>query len=355
MKIGIFTGRLLDPLHPRIVSYIEFFDNHGLNYEIVPPVNNQILSRINWFSLYFFDLYSTLRNRKKIKLYDIILIQDLKYLPLARLAKKKKKTVIYETLDNNVVLRGYQLLKKLPFLTVLKNSIISHYSLKEKKIAFNHCDKIIVNSKALVKYFEGKAQLIYYCSSFETIKTKNNAKLKPALLYLGEFSLEKGADDVIALQKKLEIELYIFGTIRNHSIKESILGNNKIYNTTRLNHKELILRLEDLLRQYYLIGTSFIKPVHLSYATQEANKEIDYLAMGIPIIGNHREPTEEKILAGCGIFLENDHQLKQLFSDEDFRKKLSLNCLNYYVGNYSITLFNTGIDKALSQFTDKNE
>ena len=355
MKIGIFTGRLLDPLHPRIGSYIDYFEKHGLKYEIVQPEKNPILSRINWLCLYFFDLYSVYSNQKKLKLFDVIFIQDLKYLPLAKLAKKQKKKVIYETLDNNVILRGYQLLKKLPFLNPFNKAIMRFYAMKEKKLAFSYCDAIIVNSLALVKYFDNRPHLVYYCSSFETILGKNNAKLNPALLYLGEFSFEKGADDVLLLQQRLGIELFIFGTISNNSIMDSVLRNKMIRHENRLSHKELVLKLEVLLKQYYLIGTSFIKSIHLSYATQEANKEIDYLAMGIPIIGNHREPTEEKILSGCGIFIEQEQQLDRLISNENLREKLSLNCINYYTGNYSSTIFNSAIDKTFSQFSDKKE
>lgn len=355
MKIGIFTGRLLDPLHPRVGSYIDFFEKRGLDYEIVPPSKNRILSRINWLSLYFFDLYSVYCHRKKLVLYDLIIIQDLKYLPLAKLAKKKKRKVIYETLDNNVILREYQLLKKFPILKIFSKAIIKSYIRKEKKIAFTYCDKIIVNSKTLVKYFDDRADLIYYCSSFETIGIKNNVKLNPALLYLGEFSYEKGAKDVIKLQQNLGIELYIFGTIRNSSLSEAVFKNNLIHHVNRISHKELILEIEDLCKKYFLIGTSFIKPVHLSYATQEANKEIDYLAMGIPIIGNHRQPTEEKILSGCGIFIDDEQSLRHLISDEDFRDKLSVNCMNYYSRYYSYSNFNSAMDNAFSQFIDKKE
>jgi hypothetical protein len=355
MKIGIFTGRPLNPLHPRIGSYIDFFEKRGLNYEVIPPSKNSILSRINWLSLYFFDLYSVYCHRKNLAQYDLIFIQDLKYLPLAKLAKKKKRKVIYETLDNNVILRGYQLLKRFPVLKIFGKAIIRLYIRKEKKIAFSYCDKIIVNSKALVTYFDGRADLIYYCSSFETIGIKNNVKLKPALLYLGDFSYEKGAKDVIELQQNLGIDLYVFGTIRERSLSEAVSINNLIHHVERISHEELVLKIEDLCIKNFLIGTSFIKSIHLSYATQEANKEIDYLAMGIPIIGNHRQPTEEKILSGCGVFIEDEPGIRQLISDEDLRYKLSVNCKDYYYGNYSIDNFNSETDNIFSQFIDKKE
>jgi hypothetical protein len=180
-------------------------------------------------------------------------------------------------------------------------------------------------------------------------------KLKPALLYLGDFSYEKGAKDVIELQQNLGIDLYIFGTIRERSLSETVLKNNMIHHVERISHEELVLKIEDLCIKNFLIGTSFIKSIHLSYATQEANKEIDYLAMGIPIIGNHRQPTEEKILSGCGVFIEDEPGIRQLISDEDLRYKLSVNCKDYYYGNYSIDNFNSETDNIFSQFIDKKE
>lgn len=355
MNIGIFTGRIIDPLHPRIVSYFDFFEKRGLTCQLVPQAKNRILSRINWFSLHFFDLYSVYCHRKKLAFFDVVIIQDLKYLPLARYARKKNKRVIYETLDNNVSLRAYQLCKKLPFLKPLEKSITAYFTRKERCYAFGFCDKIIVNSKALVQYFDDRADLIFYSSSFETIGIKNNVKLNPALLYLGEFSYDKGAAEMMELRNKLGINLFIFGTIQGNSLSEAISGNNMIHHVNRLSHGELSPRIEDLLKIYFLIGTSLIKPVHFSYATQEANKEIDYLAMGIPIIGNHRKPTEEKIIAGCGIFIEDDKGCADVISNEGFRNKLTINCKNYYSMYYSYNHFNKAMSDAFSSFIDKQE
>jgi len=346
MKIGIFTGRTISPLHPRIESIIGYLKREGISFEIIPPLKRSFFSRINWFSLWFFDNHSIRSHRKKIKLYDVVFIQDLKYLPLAKAAKRNNKFVIYETLDNNVALRLYDLKKKLPVLKPFSNCINKFFTSYEKKYASKYCDKVIVNSKALREYFENKAELIYYCSSFEILKECNNEQKLPALIYLGEFSVEKGADDVLRISTQFQIPLFIFGTIRSNNHKIAINSNSLVKHTDRISHKELTLQLENLLRNYFLIGTSFIKPVHFSYATQEANKDIDYLSMGIPIIGNHRLPTEEKILAGCGVFLEDNIKIEQLISDQKFRSVLSKRCKEYYNTYYSISEFETKIDNA---------
>lgn len=128
-----------------------------------------------------------------------------------------------------------------------------------------------------------------------------------------------------------------------------------IRHTDRINHKELVQKLSDLTGRFFLAGISIIRPIHLSYATQEANKDIDYLSVGIPIIGNHRLPTEEKILSGCGIFQEDEIKLKQLISDKSFRKELTVNCVDYYNRHYSEAICNKGIANVFSDFTDISE
>jgi len=355
MKIGIYTGRSLNPIHPRLESIVHFFNENGIEYDIIPPSYHRILSKINWLSLYLFDTYSVLANSKKVKLYDTIFIQDLKYLPLSKYSKKNKKCVIYETLDNNVSLRLYDLLKKLPVLKPFQKCVSKFFVSREKKYVYKYCDKVIVNSKALLQYFDNKAELIYYSSSFEAIKIKNDKTKPSALIYLGEFSFDKGADDVLKISKQFGVPLFIFGTIRSVELLTAISNDNSIHHSERINHTELILRLEDLLNKYYLIGTSFIKSVHYSYATQEANKDIDYLSLGIPIIGNHRLPTEEKVLAGCGVFLEDESKINMLLSYQVFRENVTKNCREYYNSFYSLNEFNSRIGQIFSSHNKSKE
>jgi glycosyltransferase involved in cell wall biosynthesis len=347
MKIGIFTSRSTNPMHPRLEAFTRYFEMQKIDYEIIPLQNHSIFSRLNWISLYFFDIWSVLRNKRKLKFYDVVFIQDLKYLPLARFAKLKKKKVIYETLDNNVHLREYYLEKRFPLLRHFRKIIIESFTRKEKNLAFRYCDKIIVNSKALNEYFNDRAHILFYYSSFESIDITNNIENIPALLYLGAFSLEKGAAELIELQKKLDLDLFIFGTIDNHNLQKVVDGSLKIHHTERIAHDKLSEEMEKLLQRYFLLGISLIKPVHFSYATQEANKDIDYLSLGIPLIGNHRKPTEEKILSGCGVFIENTDDLNKIISDETFRARLSKNCKNYYFSHYSKDEFLRGLENVL--------
>jgi glycosyltransferase involved in cell wall biosynthesis len=352
MKIGIFTPRTLAPMHPRLAAFTEYFNEKNISYDLIPTKKHSIYSRLNWISLYFFDNYSILKNRKKIADYDLILINDLKYLPIARYGKHGNKSVIYETIDNNVFLRAYSLRKKIPCTGLFMKRIISRFSEKEIRLALDCCDRIIVNSKALQEYFIKKTDLLYYYSPFENAGIVNDYKKLPALLYLGEFSAEKGAEDILRLREKLGAELFIYGNLRADNLRAAILNCPHIKHSGKIDHTDLITQIKGLSEKYFLLGASFIKPVHQSYATQEANKDIDYLALGIPIIGNHRKPTEEKILSGCGIFAEDEDGLKQLLSDENFRNVLSGNCYDYYSRYYSKKNFREGLDRIFGNYVN---
>lgn len=349
MRIGIFTPRSIKPLHPRLAAFLEYFEEKGLRYDLIGSYRSKIFSRLNWISLFFFDNWSIYRNRKKIRDYEIVIINDLRFLPLASKAKRHNKTVIYETIDNNVSLRSYSLRKKIPFTGLFMNSIVRYYSEKEQKLASEFCDEIVVNSRALREYFNNKAEILFYYSSFEDVTIKNDPTKKTALLYLGEFSEEKGAIEVLDLREKLDVNLFIFGSVRSEKLRK-MLNNSKVFQTERISHAELREKLISLFNEWFLTGVSFIRPVHLSYATQEANKDIDYLALGIPLIGNHRLPTKEKIEAGCGIFPENEVDLKRLLIDSDFKKTLSVNCRGYYHNNYSKEQFRKGLDKVFGKY-----
>jgi len=350
MKIGIFTPRTLVPMHPRLAAFTEYFREKGFSYDLVPAQKHFLFSRLNWKSLFFFDDYSVLKNRKKIKDYDMILINDLKYLPIARFGKDLKKPVIYETIDNNVSLRAYSLRKKIPFTGLFMNRITSHFSSKEIDYAMNCCERIIVNSKALQEYFSNKADLVYYYSPFEDTGIHNDSNNKPGILYLGEFSEEKGAEDVLKLRENMKIPLFIFGNVRSEIIRNSIVKNRDVKHFGKLDLTDLTIRIRGLSEKYFLLGASFIKPVHQSYATQEANKDIDYLSLGIPIIGNHRKPTEEKIMSGCGVFAEDEPGLKRLLTDAEFRKELSANCHQYYLRHYTKKNFQECLERVFGKY-----
>jgi len=340
--ILILTPYSFNPLHPRLEYIEKYLIKNGYNvkkYNL--KCENRIINKFNWLSLTFFQVPSFFKSIKYLWNYKketkIVYIQDLQYLPIALIAKVFRKKVIYDTLDNNVELNFYHLsnrfvvLKKLTFIKII-------VSFLEKILAKYFCDEVLVNSKALVEYFEPiETNLLYYTSPFENNFFNKNQK-EIAFLYLGSFSIDKGALEILNFIKKYNYKLYIFGDTTEDILSEIVDSSNIVYNS-RVSSEELVKALENLYKQYSLIGFSIIHDVHYSYATQEANKDIDYLAMGIPIIANYRKPTKEKIDAGCGVFIDDEVNIKNLLDNKEFYQKVSDNCTEYYNQNYAQNIF----------------
>lgn len=339
MKVGIFTPYSLNPIHPRTEMYLSFFDRTGIE-----AILEQGEGRHGFFStllsktfINMFDFSAVVCLSKKIKHYDCILIQDLKYLPLAIPAKWKGRKVIYESLDNSVFIRVHNQRKNvyyglIRFLTPVFCGI-------EKMLCRIFTKVVVVNSAALKKYFNNKALLVFYSSPFESSGIRNNPLCEPAILYLGAVSHDKGIDEILNLSDRYKLRVFIYGDCQELKIREELESKPQITWAKRMNSSMLKKELEMLTRKYYLIGTSMIRPVHVSYATQEANKEIDYMSMGIPFIGNHRLTTSEKIEAGCGVFVEDTDSINTLLNDEADRNLKTANSLQYYEKNYSIREF----------------
>jgi glycosyltransferase involved in cell wall biosynthesis len=340
--ILILTPYSFNPLHPRL-EYIENYltkNGHRVKkYNL--KCENRVINKLNWLSLTFFQvpsffksIYYLWKHRREAK---IVYLQDLQYLHISILAKAFGYKVVYDTLDNNVELNFYHLSNRFKFfkkLSFIKRVI----SFLEKQISNYMCDEIIVNSKALVEYFEpNRVNLIYYTSPFEK-RFEFSMREEVAFLYLGAFSKDKGAYDILDFMNNRESKLYIFGDTSKDILKKIEKSKNIIYKA-RVSSSILEKELETLFAKYYFIGFSLIKEVHYSYATQEANKDIDYLTMGIPLIGNYRVPTKEKIDAGCGVFIDDSENIERLLSDKKFYKTVSSNSLNYYGQNYSQNIF----------------
>lgn len=340
MSIGIFTPYSLDPIHPRLEMLCSVLKQHGLSMSII---NNS--QKTTFFSrwgkrlfLGFYDIAAVLKSIKAIDRFDLIYVQDMAYLPLILFAKIKGKIIIYETLDNNVYLRFYNLVTE---YSIFKNFffIRSFFKKIEKFVSQKLAHCTIVNSKALNKYFSGKAFILYYSSPFEKMpmRTKTErASNKPVnFIYLGWFCKSKGALDIVRFIEKYEIDCWIFGTITEKEIRKLVYENEYIHFYDRMESSFLKIELIKLRESYDLLGFSLIKNVHYSFSTQESNKDIDYIAMGVPIIGNHRGPTESKILAGCGIFYENELEIAAVLKDARLRSQLAQNCKKLYARHYS--------------------
>lgn len=335
MNAVIFTPNSTDPIHPRLKFVYDQLSCCCENVSIInhSKVNSKWDYAINSIFFWFFDLNAIIRSIRHIKQYDFLFIQDLRLVPLLLFIPPKKKFMVYETLDNSVHWHYYHLSRKYSLFKYLR-FIPSVFSKIEKKIAFR-ANSIIVNSDALYEYFEQKAAIVYYSSNLEDTGLINNSANKPALLYLGGFTTDKGALETILLKKHLGIPLIVIGNISEKEVSDLLDNNENIVYEKSLSQDDLCLRMKELLKEYYLIGVSLIKPVHYSYATQEANKDIDYLSLGIPIIGNERAPTFKKISAGCGFLYNDNENILKLINDLKERDLITATCISYYKANFS--------------------
>jgi len=340
--ILILTPYSFNPLHPRLEYIEKYLIKNGYKvkkYNL--RCENRVIDKLNWLSLTFFQVPSFFKSFKYIwrhrKETELIYIQDLQNLPISIVAKLFGKKVIYDTLDNNVELNFYHISNRFTFLrkvSFVKNIVI----FIEKKISYYFCDKTIVNSKALVKYFSPyDAELIYYTSPFEK-RFKVDIGNEVAFLYLGAFSLDKGAKEILDFVELYNYKFFIYGDTSEDILTRVSMLSNVFYHE-RVSSQELFLELNTLFKKYCLVGFSMIHNVHYSYATQEANKDIDYLAMGIPLIANHRKPTAEKIDAGCGVYMEDEKNIERLLNDEEYYTTVSKQCIGYYNKFYAQDIF----------------
>lgn len=341
-KILFITAN--NPNHPRIKSILNVLVN---DIEVKAIKDDRKAKLLNLLTnLNFFDIANTFKYRKLVNDYDIIFIQDMRMLLLSFFAKRRRKIVLYDSLDNMPHLRFYQLTKINSFFKKL--SFIRRIVIQlEQYVIAKYCDKVIVNSDALQTYYKKDTSVLYYTSPFENFFTNNDSKNPIASLYLGIFSEEKGAFEILEFIKKYNFRLYIFGSIKNNKILKEVQDNPLIYHKTRIPIEELKNELSRLLEQFFLVGFSLIKPVHYSYKTQEANKDIDYLALGIPIIGNTRKPTYSKLKVGCGILYDKDEDIKDFLELPLLRKRVKQKCLEYYANHYAFSLFKSLLTKEL--------
>jgi len=352
MKIGIFTPYSLNPIHPRLNSLKDVLNKTKDTFSFLqyPKAGNNLWHKLNWLFLGYFDIGAIIKARKALNKLDIVYIQDLSYLPIVIFAKRRGMKVIYETLDNNVCLRFYLLerhwygFRYFAFISYL-------FKIIERCLAEKFADEIIVNSRALKEYFRGHAKLIYYTSPLENIVRYNNPMNPPAFLYLGAFTIDKGAAEILDLCGRYNNMLYILGEIKDKILFTEAMQCSFVVLIHKLSPIDLREQINQLLNKYYLIGLSLIHPTNYSYKTQEANKEIDYLACGIPLIGNYRQPTAEKILNGCGVFFNRREQIDRLLNEPEFKSTISSQAKEYYFKHYSQAIFSRRLSSVLKSQT----
>jgi len=349
-NVGIFTPYSLKPIHPRLESIIIALNKTSNKVSIhQSPIKKTVTKKIlNMLVLNFIDLYAVLKLAKETKQVDVVFIQSFRYLPLAIFAKYHNKKVIYETLDNNVHLWFYYLIQQFSLLRKLP-SPIKCFEYIEKRLAYHFTDDTIVNSTALMDYFENKANLIYYSSPLEGVYQDISPERPTCLIYIGWFCEMKGAYIMLELAKQLNSPLIIYGRITEEKVRIAAEEEEAAIVHGHLSSIDLKKELSILFTRYNAVGLSLTKSVNQSNATQEINKDIDYMALGIPIIGNARGPTAEKINNGCGLFYEDLLESPALIEDTDQLSNLSKKEIQLYKQRYSTKQFEVQINRIISK------
>lgn len=324
-KVAIFTTNSVEKLHPRIEMEKSILEENGYSVVIVRSTERRegfIWEIINLFTLKYFKWRAIHRFKHQINDCDIAHIYDYQLLPLAKRAFKRGKKVIYETLDDNVHLNYFAVSQKLPFLKLFKGLIIRFASNYERRITEKFCCQVIVNSPNLIEKFN-KEKVVYipYSSPMQGINVQEFSPEKETVfLYLGKLTEGKGARIYKDLIEKHDLKLLFFGKAYDAISKDFIKNDSRVECKGNLTSTELKIELEKIFNLYNPVGLSIILPENESYKWQEANKDIDYIAMGIPFIGNDRPPTLAKIENGAGV----------LFSDTDSVNELLTNHNNFY-------------------------
>lgn len=347
-KIIFVTNNRLE--HPRTKMYLDVLSaHHGVS--VIQHTERSFLLRVINFLCFGknFEL-GCLAHFRQVRNHDVVIVQNTQMLPLAFIGKLFGRNVIFDSLDVTPYLNEYTLSKKYPYLAFLFGLQRIIFEIVEKKIVASSCRIAFCNSRFLARHFRSNGVELLYSSYLEGLA--NRPENTPALLYLGVFSPEKGAHETLALARRLGAKLFIFGEVQIEQMDKSCTGITlEVF--SRLNQEDLKKELVSILSRYFLWGVSLIDSRNYSYAVQEANKDIDYLAMGVPILGNLRDETRRKIAYGAGMFVD-DMKLEKAFHDEAARKKLSGVAKDLYARNYQSRLFESRVLNAVSSLADQS-
>ncbi|UII23671.1 hypothetical protein [Fulvivirga ligni] len=156
--------------------------------------------------------------------------------------------------------------------------------------------------------------------------TQPKENLPFAYLYLGQLREEKIAPDFFEFLERQKRQLFVCGIIKDHYITKKVEESTFCTYLGNFEAMELKTKLFELRKDFNLLGVSLIQEPHKSYSEQNANKDIDYMAMGIPILGNQRKTTKELIESGCGFFYDDFED----FSFEQYKKAYD-RCIEHYI------------------------
>jgi len=343
MKVKIFTCNSFQKIHPRIVMQVGILSSNGYDVEVVKSAKERetgFQGMLNMRSLKYFRWAAIKEFKLQLDNCDIVHIYDFQLLPLAIYAKKRGKKVVYETLDDNVHLHFYALKNRIPLLGLFQKQVINFFSKKEKNISRNYCDSVIVNSANLLKNFNNKStNLIYYASNLKASNHLFDENKEVRFLYVGKLTKDKGAAVYEELIRHFKVKLIFYGHFGDNYSKHLLQENNLLEERGNLDVEELDSMLKKDIETYNIVGLSVVFPVNESYKFQEANKDIDYITMSIPFVGNDRPPTLDKIKKGAGVLNTKIEDVTNLLENKNNSYNTIVNNSYSIIKEYSLDTF----------------
>lgn len=338
----LLTDYPLVPLHTRTEAVRRCLERLGF----AVTLRRRRPSRLDRLTLGAFAVAEPLRLALQRRQFDLLMIQGSPLIGAVAVGRLSSEITIFETLDH---WPSYFCAGAGRRWAARISGLDSIMGAAERAVAGRAADAVVVNSPALQRYFAGRAFLIPYSSPLEGLVETPGRRGRPlGLLYLGVFSRDKGALEMLALAERLDLPLWIYGEVLEPEVRGALRRRGDAVSIRpRLASGALRAELALLLADRALVGVSLIRAVHHSYASQEANKEIDYLALGLPLIGNHRRPTAEKVQAGAGVFVDDPTLLTRLVADEAVYDQLAGRAARLYRERFSAARFEAAFGRLI--------
>lgn len=343
-KLLILTSFSEQDKHARILYEAEVlgdtYDEVDLFYSKDQKTGKHKLKELLLFKYLDAEVLAELEEKQND--YDTFFLYGLRaLLCLIFLPKAIRKKCVYQTNNDDVSYILYELKKRLFLFSLLGPFITPWLRRTEKKLS-RSCKATLVNSKALHAYLPHSI-LSLYTSPMEGNPIQYQESNPLALLYVGQMRQEKFEERLIPVLEKNNLKLFIIGVLKDAYSKE-LIKHPQVEFLGHFGMDQLGDEIRKLGQEYNLFGISLIKPVHKSYAQQEANKDVDYLALGIPILGNTRSTTYDKIKANCGVLLEDFEVEKAKANYATYAE----NCLKVYKAEFAAEQFNKNLLAAFS-------
>lgn len=351
-KILVLTNYSEKTNHARLSFETELLRNAGYLVDIFFGLNENrslILHHCEKLLLKFLNLEVLKYLFRQRDNYDIFFFYGVHTLnSLMFFSASFRKKCIYQTLNHDIDYQIYELKIRLPGFFSLIASLVSKIGAAIEYNLAKSCGATIVNSKSLNAKFPW-SKLNYYSSPLEGINLSFCKENPYALLYLGQLRREKILPDFFTYIENKSLKFFVFGKIKDEYIADNIKRSELSTHLGEFSMEKLKERIAILSEKWNLIGVSLIQEPHNSYKNQNANKDIDYLALGIPILGNYRNTTKELIEEGNGFFYDefdpaNLHYYNYKRISDRCKLKYKLYCNDQFKQNLLDTFYNIKCD-----------